>query len=85
MDGSAATFSFLGGEFIPRLDEGDILIETILLPSISLRQGMKTTTQVEKVCKTFPEVRQVVSKCGAPAVANDSMSLNQCDVFVLLH
>ena len=78
-------FPFLGGEFIPRLDEGDILIEAILLPSISLKQAMKTTTQIEKVVRTFPEVRQVVSKCGAPAVANDAMSLNQCDVFVLLH
>jgi cobalt-zinc-cadmium resistance protein CzcA len=82
---SGAIFPFLGGEFIPRLDEGDILIETILLPSISLKQAMKTTTQVEKVVKTFPEVRKVVTKCGAPAVANDSMSLNQCDVFVMLH
>jgi cobalt-zinc-cadmium resistance protein CzcA len=82
---SGIVFPFLGGEFIPRLDEGDILIETMLLPSISLSQAMKTTTQVEKVGRTFPEVRQVVSKCGAPAVANDSMSINQCDVFVLLH
>lgn len=82
---SAVVFPFLGGEFIPRLDEGDILIETTLLPSVSLTQAMKTTTQVEKVARTFPEVRQVVSKCGAPAVANDSMSLNQCDVFVMLH
>jgi cobalt-zinc-cadmium resistance protein CzcA len=82
---SGAIFPFLGGEFIPRLDEGDILLETILLPSISLNQAMKTTTQVEKVGKTFPEVRQVVSKCGAPAVANDPMSINQCDIFVLLH
>ena len=81
---SGAIFPFLGGEFIPRLDEGDILIETILLPSVSLNQSTKTTTEVEKVLTQFPEVRQVVSKCGAPAVANDSMSLNQCDVFMML-
>jgi cobalt-zinc-cadmium resistance protein CzcA len=81
---SGAIFPFLGGEFIPRLDEGDILIETILLPSVSLRQATRTTTEVEKVVKTFPEVRQVVSKIGAPAVANDSMSINQCDIFVML-
>ena len=82
---SGIVFTFLGGEFIPRLDEGDILIETMLLPSVSLTQATKTTTQVEKVARSFPEVRQVVSKIGAPAVANDSMSINQCDVFVLLH
>ncbi len=54
------------------------------LPSVSLNQATKTTTEVEKIVKTFPEVKIVVSKCGAPAVANDSMSLNQCDVFVIL-
>src|SRR5829696_2986092 len=81
---SGVIFPFLGGEFIPRLDEGDILIETVLLPSVSLNQSTKTTTEVEKSLKAFPEVKQIVSKCGAPAVANDSMSLNQCDVFVML-
>ncbi len=81
---SGAIFPFLGGEFIPRLDEGDILIETILVPSVSLNQSTKTTTEVEKVVKTFQEVKTVVSKIGAPAVATDSMSLNQCDIFVML-
>ena len=81
---SGAIFPYLGGEFIPRLDEGDILIETVLLPSVTLSQSTKTTTEVEKSLKTFPEVKQIVCKCGAPAVANDSMSLNQCDVFVML-
>lgn len=81
---SGAIFPYLGGEFIPRLDEGDILLETVLLPSVSLNEAMKVTTEVEKSLKAFPEVRTVVSKCGAPAVATDSMSLNQCDVFVML-
>jgi heavy metal efflux system protein len=81
---SGAIFPYLGGEFIPRLDEGDILIEAILLPSVSLSQSTATTTEVEKSLLTFPEVKQIVCKCGAPAVANDSMSLNQCDVFVML-
>lgn len=82
---SGAIFPYLGGEFIPRLDEGDILIETILLPSVSLNQSMIVTTEVEKSLKVFPEVKTIVSKCGAPAVATDSMSLNQCDVFVMLN
>ncbi len=82
---SGAIFPYLGGEFIPRLDEGDILIEAILLPSVSLNQSMKVTTEIEKSLKVFPEVKTIVSKCGAPAVATDSMSLNQCDVFVMLN
>jgi len=82
---SGIIFPYLGGEFIPRLDEGDILIEAILLPSVSLNQSMVLTTEVEKSLKVFPEVKTIVSKCGAPAVATDSMSLNQCDVFVMLN
>lgn len=81
---STAIFPYLGGEFIPRLDEGDLLLETVLLPSVSLTQATKTTTAIEKVVTQFPEVKTVVSKCGAPAVANDVMSINQCDVFVIL-
>lgn len=82
---SGIIFPYLGGEFIPRLDEGDILVEAILLPSVSLNQSMALTTEVEKSLKAFPEVKVIVSKCGAPAVATDSMSLNQCDVFVMLN
>lgn len=82
---SGMIFSRLGGEFIPRLDEGDILIEAVLLPSVSLDEATKATTKIERSLKPFPEVKIVVSKCGAPAVANDSMSINQCDVFVMLH
>ncbi len=82
---SGIIFPYLGGEFIPRLDEGDILVEAILLPSVSLNQSMILTTEVEKSLKVFPEVKTIVSKCGAPAVATDSMSLNQCDVFVMLN
>ena len=82
---SGLAFPYLGGEFIPRLDEGDILVEAILLPSVSLNQSMVLTTEAEKSLKAFPEVKTIVSKCGAPAVATDSMSLNQCDVFVMLN
>lgn len=81
---SGAVFPFLGGEFIPRLDEGDILVEVILAPSISLNEATKITTEIEKVTKNFQEVKTVVTKCGAPAVANDVMSINQCDHFVML-
>ncbi|MFV0389496.1 MAG: efflux RND transporter permease subunit [Pyrinomonadaceae bacterium] len=79
-----SVFPYLGGEFIPRLDEGDLLVETVLLPSVSLDEATKATTKVEKHLMTFPEVKTIVSKCGAPAVANDSMSINQCDVFTML-
>ena len=51
---SAILFPFLGSEFIPRLDEGSLAVQVQQLPSVSLTQSVKTTTEVEKVLKRFP-------------------------------
>ena len=75
---------FLGSEFIPRLDEGDILVQASRLPSISLGESIKTTLQVEKTLRTFPEVIQVVSRTGTPEVATDVMGMEISDIFVRL-
>jgi cobalt-zinc-cadmium resistance protein CzcA len=52
---------FLGTEFMPKLDEGSILIETRKLPSVSLPESVEVSTRVERIVRTFPEVRQVVT------------------------
>ena len=75
---------FLGSEFIPRLDEGDILVQALRLPSVSLGESIKTTLQVEKTLRTFPEVIQVVSRTGTPEVATDVMGMEISDIFVRL-
>jgi cobalt-zinc-cadmium resistance protein CzcA len=80
--GVAATH--LGVEFVPRLEEGDLVIQTGRLPSISPEQGIREATRVEQVVGRFPEVLQVASRVGSPAVATDPMGLEQGDVFVKL-
>jgi cobalt-zinc-cadmium resistance protein CzcA len=80
-----ASVPFLGTEFMPRLDEGSILIETRKLPSVSLEESVAISTTVERVVRQFPEVRQVVTKIGRPDVATEAMSIYQGDVYVLLH
>jgi cobalt-zinc-cadmium resistance protein CzcA len=76
---------FLGTEFMPKLDEGAILIETRKLPSVSLQESIDLSTRVEKIVKSFPEVRQVVTKIGRPDVATEAMGIYQGDVYVLLN
>ncbi|HET7217018.1 MAG TPA: CusA/CzcA family heavy metal efflux RND transporter, partial [Vicinamibacterales bacterium] len=76
---------FLGTEFMPKLDEGALLIETRKLPSVSLEESVALSTRVEQIVKTFPEVKQVVTKIGRPDVATEAMGIYQGDVYVLLH
>lgn len=77
-------FSSLGGEFIPRLDEGDIAMHLIRLPSVSLSESQKITTRVEKELMTFPEVRTVVSHTGRAEISTDPMGFEVADVFIML-
>ncbi|HVX59754.1 MAG TPA: CusA/CzcA family heavy metal efflux RND transporter [Pirellulales bacterium] len=74
----------LGAEFMPRLDEGDLLIEAVRLPSATLEDSIAMSTRVEKLLKEFPEVRTVFCKTGRPEVANDVMGVHQTDVWVML-
>jgi heavy metal efflux system protein len=81
---AGAIFPYLGGEFIPRLDEGDLAMQIQQLPSVSLTQSVKTVGDVEKIVMEFPEVETVVSKTGRAEVATDPMSIDFTDVFVKL-
>lgn len=81
---SGAIFPYLGSEFIPRLDEGDLAVQVQQLPSVSLEQSVKTTTAVEKVLMQFPEVKTVISKTGRAEVATDPMSVDFSDLYIAL-
>lgn len=80
-----ASVPFLGTEFVPRLDEGDLIVEVRNLPSISLSQAVEVTTAIERVLKEAPEIRTLVSKTGRPDLATDPMGVYQSDVYVILH
>ncbi len=75
---------FLGSEFVPELDEGDLIIEMRNLPSISLPEATQMSTRVEKALKNIPEIRTIVSKTGRPDLATDPMGVYQTDVYVKL-
>ena len=81
---SAAIFPFLGSEFIPRLDEGDLAVQIGRLPSVSLKESVSIATKTEEVLKSFPEVKTVISKTGRAEVATDPMGVEISDVFVSL-
>lgn len=74
----------LGGEFMPKLDEGDLLIEVNRLPSATLEDAIPMGKQIETTLLAFPEVRTVFCKTGRPEIANDVMGVQQTDVWVLL-
>ena len=81
---SAVIIPFLGAEFVPRLDEGALALQAWRLPSVSLEESVRQTTELEKALKKFPEVLTVVSKTGRAEIATDPMGVEISDVIVML-
>lgn len=82
--GSFVMFSRLGQEFVPTLDEQDIALHAVRIPSTSLTQSTSMQLEVEKTLKTFPQVAFVFSKTGTAEMASDPMPPNVSDTFVML-
>jgi cobalt-zinc-cadmium resistance protein CzcA len=78
--------SQLGSEFVPRLREGTIVINTVRLAGVSLDESVRYGSQIERVIlEQFPhEVRRVWTRTGTPEVATDPMGVELSDVFVTL-
>src|SRR5579883_3158981 len=74
---------FIGTEFMPKLDEGSVLIETRKLPGISLTDSVEISKRVEKVLRAMPEIQDVVIKIGRPDFATEAMGINEGDTYVL--
>ena len=79
-------FSRMGGEFIPSLDEGDIMMHGFCLPGTSLTQTLESHRLVQKVIKEqFPdEVEQMISKIGTAEIPTDPMAPETADNILLL-
>jgi cobalt-zinc-cadmium resistance protein CzcA len=82
--GSVALFTTLGAEFVPTLDEGDLLIEARRLPDSSLSESVSTDTRMQRLAMLVPEVAHVVSRAGAPELATDPMGVEQSDNYIVL-
>lgn len=79
-----ALFLRAGSEFVPQLDEGDLVAQTTRASDISLDAAVARAGDLERAALTLPGVRQAVSRIGSPAVATDIMGLEQADVFIQL-
>jgi cobalt-zinc-cadmium resistance protein CzcA len=81
---AGVTFTFLGQEFIPQLDEKNLALASQRIPSTSLDQSLRMQRQVEAVVTSLPEVELMFSKTGTAEVATDPMPQNISDGFVIL-
>ena len=76
------SLSWIGTEFMPRLDEGSLLITTRKSPGISATDSIKVSQALEKAVREFPEVRSVVTKLGRPDLATESMGVYEADMYI---
>jgi len=77
-------FLRLGQEFIPTLDEKNVAMNALRIPSTSLRQSQAMQLDVERAVSAQPEVAYVFSKTGTAEVATDPMPPNTSDTFIIL-
>ena len=81
---AAVVFSFLGSEFTPQLDERDIAVQALRIPSTSLERSLGMQRRVEDRLEEFPQVELVFSRTGTAEVASDPMPPSASDAYVIL-
>ena len=82
---SIVGFKYLGGEFIPSLEEGDFAVEMSMSQGTSLSQMVESCTKAEKLLKKeYPEIKQVVSRIGSAEIPTDPMPVERADIMIAL-
>lgn len=82
---SIVGFKYLGGEFIPSLEEGDFAVEMSMSQGTSLSQMVESCTKAEKLLKNeYPEIKQVVSRIGSAEIPTDPMPVECADIMIAL-
>jgi cobalt-zinc-cadmium resistance protein CzcA len=74
----------LGTEFLPSLDEGDLLIHALRIPGTSLTTAIEMQHALERKLQTYGEVDYVFSKIGTAEIATDPMPPSVADTYVML-
>ncbi len=74
----------IGSEFIPPLDEGDLMYMPTTYPGISIGQARQLLQQTDKLIKTLPEVKTVFGKVGRAETATDPAPLTMIETFIQL-
>jgi len=81
---AGVVYTTLGQEFIPQLDEKNVAMGSLKIPSTALEQSLTMQRQVEKNISSLPEVEMMFSKTGTAEVATDPMPPNASDGFIIL-
>ena len=82
---SIVGFKYLGGEFIPSLEEGDFAVEMSMSQGTSLSQMVESCSKAEKLLKKeYPEIKQVVSRIGSAEIPTDPMPVERADIMIAL-
>ena len=82
---SLYTFSHMGGEFIPQLDEGDLAMQALIRPGSSLTEATEISKQIERfLLDHFPEIVTVTSHVGVADIPTDPMPMDIADMYIIL-
>lgn len=81
---SVFLFNTMGQEFVPRLDEKDLAMHALRIPSTSLTQSQEMQFDIERTLSQFPEVAFLYCKIGTAEMATDPMPQNVADAFIIL-
>nr|WP_315396889.1 CusA/CzcA family heavy metal efflux RND transporter [uncultured Duganella sp.] len=81
---AAVAFTFVGREFMPTLDEQNLNLSSVRIPSTSIDQSLALDLPIERAILTLPEVRTVYSKAGTASLAADPMPPNASDNYIIL-
>jgi Cu(I)/Ag(I) efflux system membrane protein CusA/SilA len=82
--GSIYPLSKLGSEFMPPLDEGDILYMPTTFPGVSITKAKELLQQTDKILATFPEVESVFGKVGRAETATDPAPMSMIETIIRL-
>ncbi|MBL4681326.1 MAG: CusA/CzcA family heavy metal efflux RND transporter [Pseudomonadales bacterium] len=82
--GSTFLIPKLGSEFVPNLDEGDIVMHALRIPGTSLSEAIHLQKTLEAEIKTLPEVERIFSKIGTAEIATDAVPPSVADNFIIL-
>jgi len=81
---AVGTFVMVGQEFMPRLDEQDLVVMASRIPSTSIEQSQRMQFQVERAIAKVPEVQYVFSRIGTADIGSDPMPPSLADTFVIV-
>ncbi|HBO82996.1 MAG TPA: CusA/CzcA family heavy metal efflux RND transporter, partial [Cupriavidus sp.] len=81
---ATVAFTFVGREFMPTLDELNLNLSSVRIPSTSIDQSVAIDLPLERAVLSLPEVQTVYSKAGTASLAADPMPPNASDNYIIL-